>query len=78
MQWPPTPTPGWWMWLYGCELAAAMISVTSIPRRSATWANSLARAMFTSRYVVSASLVISAASALAMARISVPGSRTAP
>ncbi len=63
------------MWLYGCELAAAMTSVTSIPRRAATWANSLASAMFTSRYVVSASFVISAASALARARISVPGSR---
>ena len=26
MQWPPTPSPGWWMWLYGWLLAAAMTS----------------------------------------------------
>ena len=42
MQCPPTPTPGWWMWLYGCELAAPITSITSIPRSWAKRASSLA------------------------------------
>ena len=50
------------MWLYGWELAAAITSRMSTPTRSAYRANSLASAMFTSRYVVSASLLNSAAS----------------
>ncbi len=49
MQCPPTPRPGWWMWLYGWLLAAAITSWMSTPTRSAYRANSLARAMFTSR-----------------------------
>ena len=53
-------------WLF----AAAMTSVTSIPCMSAARANSLARPMFTSRYVVSASLLNSAASAEDMATTS--------
>ena len=75
MQCPPTPSPGWWMCEYGWLFAAAMTSWMSTPTRSAYRANSLARAMLTSRYVVSASLLNSAASAFDIATIS--ASRTA-
>ena len=70
MQCPPTPMPGRWMCENGCELAASITRLMSIPARSANRANSFASAMLTSRYVVSASFVNSAASAEPIARTS--------
>src|SRR6266545_6865860 len=63
MQCPPTAMPGRWMWLNGCELDASITWYTSTPTEAAYRANWLASPMLTSRYVVSASLAISDASA---------------
>ena len=64
------------MWLYGWELLASMTWWTSMPCSAAKTPNWLARPMFTSRYVVSASLAISAASADPRSQTPLPRSRS--
>ena len=61
---PPTPGPGERILTRGWRLANSMISQGSTPSRSQTIESSLAKAIFTSRYEFSTSLVISAAIAL--------------
>ena len=61
MQCPPSPGPGTnFMKPNGLVAAASMISQTSSPIRSQSWANSFASAMLTARKMFSSSLVISA------------------
>ena len=64
MQCPPTPGPGCKILTRGWRLASAIISHGSTPSESDSIDNSFAKAMFTSRYEFSVSLVISAAIAL--------------
>ncbi len=61
-QWPPTPGLGEWRFTRGCLLAYRITSHTLAPRRSQIFANSLTRAIFTSRKVFSINLHNSAVS----------------